>query len=194
MRKIKQALLCLLILALAVTFFMNSSASATWCIVRPYNLLWPTWVPELYNSGPNILPYSYTLDAKSILPVQPSWAWNYDLDYPWFLYNAPLSVGGGLYYWDFYTGFNAFPEPGTGPSPIELPDVWWALTAPFDGFTFALMANQANLSYLSAVTGIDDALGFADLLTPATIWGTPPWLTTPVTPSFTATVAATPII
>lgn len=107
------------------------------------------------------------VDYNTLLPLQPCWVWNINLDYPWFIYNHPVT--DWLYYWDLWTGFNSFPTPGTGPSALSLFFGYEWMVPDFDDF--AILVNQANLSYVNATTGLAGALGLAELQKPALFWG-----------------------
>ncbi|MGA1824704.1 MAG: hypothetical protein ACMUIP_08560 [bacterium] len=166
MRKIKQLFCCLFILGLVVVFFNSSVSAQFWQSMPPYNVLWPLWVTDPASLGIT------SIESTTILPVEPVWLWNVNLEYPWFFYNSPL---GGLYFWDLWTGFQAVPDSGLVP-PITLPAAYQFLAAPWAANDFATWANQANISYVAGTIGLTGATPFFDLLSPSILWGSPPWL------------------
>ena len=198
-RTITQFIVCMFILGLAVSFVMNSTASAQyWQAIPPYNLLWPLWPQSLNYTSPwtgNSTPLVSWLDSNTLLPVQPAWVWNYNLDYPWFLFNAPTSLGGNLYYWDMWSGFHPFPQAGTVNASISLP--WFYQYSSPSFSNFSLSATLANISYALSFLGYTGATPYTSLLSPLQLWGNPPFsgltLPSPYTPvysSLTPTLAA----
>ena len=182
MRKSKQLLFCLLILVVAVTFIMTSSVSAQyWANMGPYNVLWPLWSEALSPIDPITgvpTPLVTSLTSGTQLPVMPAFVWDIEQITPWFLYNAPASLGGALYYFDILTGFNTFPPPdhllpAGGIFANPLPLGYEYLVPDFEHFDlFGLVANNA---YISAFGGAVDALGYFNLLALEILWGAPPF-------------------
>ena len=182
MYRTKKLLFMVLILGLAVAFFMNSSASAQyWQNMPPYNVLWPLWTEALSPIDPITgvpTPLVSTLTSTTQLPVMPAFVWDIEQTTPWFLYNAPAILGGSLYYFDILTGFNTFPPPdhllaGGGIFANPLPLGYEFLVPDFEHFDlFGLVANNA---YISAFGPYLDPLAYFNLLTPETLWGTPPF-------------------
>jgi len=176
MRKIKRILICLLVLGLIGNFLITSEIFAQyWQAIPPYNLLWPLWSEVLSPVDPvtgNPTPLVTSLTVSTQLPVQPAWVWSTDRpEYPYFLFNHPST--GNLWYWDVLTNFNIFP---TGWPPIDLPLMWQWEPPPFVEFTFASLANQANIAYLAATYGLVGALTYSQLQNPAALWGIPPFI------------------
>lgn len=175
MRKIKGYLLCLSVLFLLVTFSYSTGYSqAYWQAMAPYNVLWPTW-PSVLNSYDWLTGQNYPLVSSiystTQLPVQPSWVWNPSLNYPYFLYNAPASLGGSVYYFDALTGF----APWSNMSILTPPATYYFSIPPFSSLQFSGYNTDANLGYATATSGIVDAISYTSLLTGSTLWGTPPF-------------------
>ena len=121
MRSIK--LFMIVIVCLTAGFMISSTVSAQyWQAMPPYNVLWPLW-PDVLS--PNVsgvpTPLVSSLTRTTQLPVMPAFVWDIGpsniYGHPYFLYNAPASLGGGLFYYDQITGFNTFP-----PADYLLPD------------------------------------------------------------------------
>ena len=172
MCKLKQ-LVCLFIIVLIVAFFINIPASAQyWQAMPPYNLLWPLWVRPLSPGG---VPAISSLTEDTVLPVQPSWVWNINLDYPWFLYDMSPGAAGGLFYWDLLIGFRPFDQ--TSPLPTAtLPWYYRTLAPDWGTIDFATWTNLANIYFDAFTVNAGYASPLTQLFTPAAIWGTPPFL------------------
>ena len=180
MRKAKQLFLCFLVLSLMVIFASTSSAQY-WANMGPYNVLWPLWSEALSPINPLTgvpTPLVSSLTPSTQLPVMPAFVWDIEQATPWFLYNAPTSLGGALYYFDILTGFNTFPPPdhllpGGGIFANPLPLGWEYLIPDFEHFDlFGLVANNA---YSAAFGLAPDAVPYLGLLAPETLWGIPPF-------------------
>lgn len=175
MHKIKKVLFYFLVLGFAAAFSINSASAQYWHAMPPYNLLWPLWSQALSPvdaiSGVST-PLVTTITASTQLPVAPAWVWQPERPYPLFLYNAPLSLGGGLCIWDLLTGFSTFPP--QIPTAV-LPLGYETIIPSFGVLDFSTWANQANLTYLSITNGILDALTYNNLLQPYALWGVPPF-------------------
>lgn len=182
MRIRRQLLLCFLILGLVAVFFICSSVSAQyWQAMPPYNLLWPLWVTDLnyfnFFTGQKTPIVTSVNSATRLInpttqsPVMPAWVWNPSINRPWFLFNAPPSLGSALYFYDELFGFNAFPSlPGYS---IPLPPGYETLVPNAPNFNFS--ATLANLNYLMAFLSAPDVLAYTSLLTPSQLWGVPPF-------------------
>lgn len=137
-----------IILVLAFVFiFTNIGKAQLWEPIPPYDFLWPLWSPVLSPPDPATgepIPLISTLDASTVLPVQPAIAWNPSLPYPYLLYNNPsnfdYAYGSNILYYDplaagltgsGYSALQSWPpgyltttvDPvlGATPSPIILP-------------------------------------------------------------------------
>ncbi|MGA1840288.1 MAG: hypothetical protein ACMUIU_06645 [bacterium] len=181
-RSLKQLFIILLIVSLAITFVMTQTASAQyWQSMPPYNVLWPLWTEALspidaITGLPT--PLISSLTSITALPVSPVFVWDTHEIHPWFLYNAPPILGGGVYYFDALTGFNTFPPPdhllpGGVIVPNTLPAGFEFLIPPFEHVDLlTLIANNAYISAFGANVG---ALSYFDLLAPGILWGAPPF-------------------
>ena len=182
MSKVKQILFLMMVICLAVSFFMISSVSAQyWQNMPPYNILWPLWTEALSPVDPLTgvpTPLVSSLTSATQLPVMPAFVWDVEQITPWFLYNAPPILGGNLYMFDSLTGFNPFPPPDH-----ILPDgtVWGnALPLGYEYLIpnfehFDLFALIANNTYSAAFGNTLGALPYFNLLTPEALWGVPPF-------------------
>ncbi|MGA1869452.1 MAG: hypothetical protein ACMUJM_13010 [bacterium] len=187
MCKGKHSLFLIFLLHFIVVFLMASSLSAQyWYAMPPYNVLWPLW-PDLSASTDSVngirTPVITSLTSTTQLPSMPAFIWDVGplntWSKPYFLYNAPVSLGGGLYMWDQITGFSTFPPPaylladGTiyvNPLPVD-----YEYLIPGLGFNnFDWLTILANNEYISFFAGVPDALGYFSLLTGAEIWGVAP--------------------
>ena len=185
MRNIK--LFIVLIVFLTVGFMITSTVSAQyWQVMPPYNLLWPLWSDVL---SPNIsgipTPIVSSLTSSTQLPVMPAFVWdigpNNIYDNPYFLYNAPPSLGGGLMTWEPLTGFNTFPPSNYlltgGDIYVNSLPIGYEYLIPGDGFNnfdwLTILANNAYISYFASAA---DRLNYFDLLPGDQLWGTPPLL------------------
>ncbi len=182
MQKAKKLFLNYLVLSFAVMFFMAPTVSAQyWANMGPYNVLWPLWSEALSPIDPITgiaTPLVTSLTSTTQLPVMPAFVWDIEQTTPWFLYNAPQSLGGALYYFDSLTGFNTFPPPdhllpGGGIFANPLPLGYGNLIPNFEHFDlFTLVANNA---YSAAFGSALDALPYFSLLPPELLWGAPPF-------------------
>ncbi|MDQ1276393.1 MAG: hypothetical protein QG610_1971 [Euryarchaeota archaeon] len=183
MLRTKKFVLKALVVCMAVGFFMAaSSASAQyWQNMPPYNVLWPLWTQSLSPVDPLTgvaTPLVSSLTSTTVLPVMPAFVWDIEQTTPWFLYNAPAALGSGLYYFDILNGFNTFPPPdhllpGGGIFANPLPLGYETLIPAFDHFDlFALTANNAYSAAFGSYLG---ATPYLNLLTPAALWGAPPF-------------------
>lgn len=185
MNEIKWMIYCLIILAIAMGFVIATYAHADyWIPLPPYNVLWPLWSPALSPIDPVTgipTPIVTSLTANTLLPVQPGMAWDpatpevNNTPYPWLLYNAPASLGGGLLYWDQFYGMRPWPpnymiDPvALVPIPIALP-IGYELLKPIEyGDIWAYNYLLGNAAF-SNIFGLPPA----GLLTPAMFWGFPP--------------------
>ena len=188
--------LLLFLISVIFTFMVSGglfNPSATeaqyWQLLPPYNVLWPLWSPALSPlvgpvdplTGLNTpVPLLTTLTRDTILPVQPSLAWDPCQPLPWALYNTPPTFGSGLLYFDQAYGLNTWPppylqDPVTGaPAPINWGIATWSAIAPTDVGHIEYYILLANSTY--ALTYGLSGQSVLDLLTPAQIWGLPPIL------------------
>jgi len=174
---------CIVLVAIIVLIAPTSTLAQYWTPLPPYNVLWPLWSPPLVTNfdpalGVGTIPLVTSLTRNTILPVQPGLAWD-PLQpgveaFPWLLYNAPASFGGGLVYWDVYYGMNPWPpsyllDPLTGvPAPITPPSTWTLLSPTgLSEFGWFLPLGNAIFSYQYGVP-------ISNLLTTADIWGFTP--------------------
>ncbi|MGA1865211.1 MAG: hypothetical protein ACMUHX_09130 [bacterium] len=182
----KKSFIIFNILIFAFTFvtiagFIVTIQAQYWIPLPPYNVLWPLWSPALSPVDPITglaAPLVTSLTRNTILPVQPSLAWDPCQPgveaFPWLLYNTPLAFGGGLTYWDVYYGMNPWPpeymlDPLTGaPITISLP-LGWSLLLPtsLSEFGWFVPLGNAIFSYRYGVP-------ISSLLTTADIWGFTP--------------------
>jgi len=188
MCKERKFLLLLFVIAIfammaSAGLFIDSATEAQyWSLMPPYNVLWPLWSPALSPINPITglaTPLITQLTANTILPVQPSLAWDPCQPLPWALYNAPPLFGGGLVFFDQTYGLNPWPppylqDPITGaPAPITWsPLATWSLIAPTDVGHIEYLIPLANITY--ALTYGLAGQSVLNLLTPAQIWGLPP--------------------
>jgi hypothetical protein len=147
-----------------------------WEALPPYNLLWPLWSPVLSPVDPVTgvpTPLVSSITNATVLPVQPALYWDPAMEYAFALYNIPAALGGGLTAFEPNYGLNPWPpswlvDPGTGaPAPITLPPFFSLLPILdySDDYTWG------NLFYALQFPSVD----ITSLLTPAQIWGLPPW-------------------
>ncbi|MGA1824477.1 MAG: hypothetical protein ACMUIP_07405 [bacterium] len=180
-------LFMVVLICLIAGFIISSTVSAQyWQAMPPYNILWPLWSDVL---SPNVsgvpTPLVSSLTSTTQLPVMPAFVWDigpYNIyGHPYFLYNAPASLGGGLFYYDQLTGFNTFPPseyllPGGGLYVNPLP-AGYEYLIPGIGFNnfdwHTVLANNAYIAYFAYVP---DALSYYDLLPGDELWGSPPSL------------------
>ena len=169
MHKVKKIVLYTIILASITSFFMLSSVNAQyWQAIPPYNLLWPLWVDALSPLG---VPAVSTIDVDTVLPIQPCWVWNNDLNYPWFLYDFSPGIAGGLLYYDLFSGFLPF---GTGEVPtLSLPLNYQYLLPPWGATDFGTWANQSVLFFEITMTNAGYPSVLSQLALPVALWGIP---------------------
>jgi hypothetical protein len=188
-RKFLFLLLIIIIFTMAVSarlFRPSATKAQNWALMPPYNVLWPLWSPPLvtdFNWDPLVFlgttPIITELTRNTILPVQPSLAWDPCQPLPWLLYNTPPLFGGGLVFFDEVYGLHPWPpvyltDPITGaPAPITYLGTWSLIDATDVGHIEYLIP-LANATF--ALTYGIRGQPFLDLLTSAQIFGLPPIL------------------
>ncbi|MGA1868295.1 MAG: hypothetical protein ACMUJM_07085 [bacterium] len=183
----KKLLLVSGVLFLVMSIFIAPQLFAQyWQALPPYNILWPLWTDALSPEDPITnfpAPLVNSLTSTTQLPVMPAFVWdighNNIWGFPYFLYNAPVVLGSGLYYYDMITGFNPFPPPNytlaEGEIFINPLPVGYEYLIPSSQFmNFGWLTILANNEYVSNFYGIPGALGYYDLLQADELWGTPP--------------------
>ena len=139
-----------------------------WQAIPPYNLLWPLWVDALSPLG---VPALSTIDVDTVLPIQPCWVWNNDLNYPWFLYDFSPGIAGGLLYYDLFSGFLPF---GTGEVPtLALPLNYQYLVPTWGATDFGTWANQSVLFFEITMANAGYPSVLSQLALPVALWGIP---------------------
>ena len=81
-----------LLVLTSIFIFPNIAGAQLWEPIPPYDFLWPLWSPVLSPPDPITgvpTPLVDSLDASTVLTVQPAIAWNPSLPYPYLLYNNP---------------------------------------------------------------------------------------------------------
>ena len=166
MYRIKKELVLLVVLPVFVVFFMISSVSAQyWQAIPPYNMLWPLWSGVLSPEDPITgipTPLVSSLTSTTQLPIAPVFVLDIGPDnisnVPYFLYNEPPLLGGGLIYYSQRYGFNPFPPPSfTTPEGI-VPNILprdYEYIIPGNGFlNFDIQVSNANLAYQDFFGGL----------------------------------------
>ncbi|MGA1844762.1 MAG: hypothetical protein ACMUIS_09405 [bacterium] len=201
MCRIRFVLLCIIILTIFMVMsitFRSMAGADTWAPLPPYNVLWPLWSPALSPIDPTTgvpIPLVGSLNASTVLPVQPGLVWNPAISYPYLLFNVP----GGLAYYDPLFGINSWPpdymlDPVTGnPLPIDLP-LGWNLLPPTDPLWLNSNVPIANLAYIGAYQGY--ALQALSYGLPVNLSGLDPWLVslTYPTPAFSSLLTPAAIL
>ena len=125
-------IISVIIMIIFLSFGSPVMAQDLWVPLPPYNILWPLWSPVL--SPPDALgvptPLLTTLNANTILPIEPVVVWDPSLPYFYLLYSQPWDPG--IFYYNYYAeDFYSWPpdyltatNPVTGalsPVPLSLP-------------------------------------------------------------------------